>query len=102
MDKKKQLQEQLNDIEYNKKESKKKETSNKKTLQEELDSITFKNEQIQQIRDIQEGDKRLKDNLGRNRDRYISSTEGTGNRSRRVSAAGRIAGLQTLGNSFGK
>ena len=102
MDKKKQLQEQLNDIEYNKKESKKKETSNKKTLQEELDSITFRNEQVQQIRDMQEGDKRLKDNLGRNRDRYVSSTEGTGNRSRRVSSAGRIAGLQTLGNSFGK
>jgi hypothetical protein len=102
MDKKKQLQEQLNDIEYNKKESKKKETSNKKTLQEELDSITFRNEQVQQIRDMQEGDKRLKDNLGRNRDRYISSTEGTGGRNRRVSSAGRVAGLQTLGNSFGK
>ena len=74
----------------------------KKTLQEQLDSITFKNEQVQDIKAIQEGEKRLKDRLGRNRDRYISSTEGTGSRNRRVSAAGRVAGLQTLGNSFGK
>ena len=97
MDKKKSLQEQLDDIEYSKKESKKKETSNKKTLQEELDSITFRNEQVQQIRDMQEGDKRLKDNLGRNRKRYISSTEGIGNLNRRISDAGKMAGLQTLG-----
>ena len=34
-------------------------------------------------------EQRLKDNLGRNK-------------ARRVSSAGRIAGLQTLGNSFGK
>ena len=80
----------------------KKKTEDKQTLQQQLDAITFSNKQAQQIRAIQENKQRLKDNLGRNRDRYVSSTEGTGNRNRRVSSAGRIAGLQTLGNSFGK
>ena len=85
-----------------KKELKNQDPNKKKTLQEQLDSITFKNNQAQDIKAMQEGEKRLKDNLGRNRTRYISSTEGTGSRNRRVSAAGRVAGLQTLGNSFGK
>ena len=80
----------------------KKKTEDKQTLQQQLDAITFSNKQAQQIRAIQENKQRLKDNLGRNRDRYVSSIEGTGNRNRRVSSAGRIAGLQTLGNSFGK
>jgi hypothetical protein len=79
-----------------------KQTEDKQTLQQQLDAITFSNQQAQKIRAIQEGRQRLKDSLGRNKDRYISSTEGAGNRNRRVSAAGRIAGLQTLGNSFGK
>lgn len=60
----------------------------KPTLQEQLDAITFKNEQAQKIKDIQEGKQRLKDRMGRNRER-------------RVSAAGRISGLQTLTNSLG-
>jgi hypothetical protein len=60
-----------------------------KSLQQQLDAITFKNDQVKKIRAVQEGQQRLKDNLGRNRNR-------------RVSSAGRIAGLQTLGNSFGK
>jgi hypothetical protein len=80
----------------------KKKTEEKQTLQQQLDAITFSNKQAQQIRAIQEDKQRLKDNLGRNKDRYVSSIEGTGNRNRRVSSAGRIAGLQTLGNSFGK
>ena len=80
----------------------KKKTEDKQTLQQQLDSITFSNKQAQQIRALQEDKQRLKDNLGRNKNRYISSTEGAGNRDRRVSSAGRIAGLQTLGNSFGK
>jgi hypothetical protein len=80
----------------------KKKTEDKQTLQQQLDAITFSNKQAQQIRAIQEDKQRLKDNLGRNKDRYVSSIEGTGNRNRRVSSAGRIAGLQTLGNSFGK
>jgi hypothetical protein len=60
-----------------------------KSLQQQLDAINFKNDQVKKIRAIQEGEQRLKDNLGRNK-------------ARRVSSAGRIAGLQTLGNSFGK
>jgi hypothetical protein len=71
------------------KKPKDKKVESKPTLQQQLDSITFKNEQAQKIRAIQEGEQRLKDNLGRNK-------------ARRVSSAGRIAGLQTLGNSFGK
>jgi hypothetical protein len=80
----------------------KKKTEDKQTLQQQLDAITFSNKQAQQIRAIQEDKQRLKDNLGRNKNRYVSSIEGIGNRNRRVSSAGRIAGLQTLGNSFGK
>jgi hypothetical protein len=80
----------------------------KKTLQQQLDAINFKNDQAKKIKAVQEGKERLKDNLGRNKSRYISSTQGSGstqgsiNGRRRVSAAGNIAGLQTLGNSFGK
>jgi len=69
---------------------------NKPSLQQQLDAITFKNAQAQKIKAIQEGKQRLKDNLGRNKKRYISSTEGNGSVNRRVGAAGRIKGLQTL------
>ncbi len=74
----------------------------KGTLQQQLDSITFKNAQAKKVMAIQKGEQKVKDNLGRNKNRYISSAQGTGNARRRVSDAGRIAGLQTLGNSFGK
>jgi hypothetical protein len=87
-------------VEEKKVEEKKTET--KPTLQQDLDAITFKNKQAQQIIALQKNEQRLKNNLGRNRNRYISSTEGAGNRDRRVSSSGRIAGLQILGNSFGK
>ena len=79
-----------------------KKVESKPTLQQQLDSITFKNEQAQKIMALQKNEQRLKDNLGRNKNRYISSTQGSGNANRRVSSAGNIAGLQTLGNSFGK
>jgi hypothetical protein len=69
----------------------------KATIQQQLDAITFKNSQAEKIKAVQEGKQRLKDNLGRNKQRYVSSTEGVGNHNRRVSAAGRMAGLQTLG-----
>jgi hypothetical protein len=74
-----------------------KQEATKATIQQQLDAITFKNEQAQKIKAVQEGKQRLKDNLGRNKQRYISSTEGVGNANKRVSAAGRMAGLQTLG-----
>jgi transposase len=79
-----------------------KKVEDKQTLQQQLDSITFKNAQAQKIMAIQKNEQRLKDNLGRNKNRYISSTQGSGNARRRVSSAGNIAGLHTLGNSFGK
>jgi hypothetical protein len=73
-----------------------KEETKKATLQQQLDAINFKNAQAEKIKAIQEGKERLKDNLGRNKKRYISSTEGSGSAYRRVGAAGRIKGLQTL------
>ena len=63
--------------------AKEKEEVKKLTLQQQLDAITFKNEQAKKIKAIQEGKERLKERLGRNRQR-------------RVSAASRIVGLQTL------
>ena len=71
------------------KKAEEKKVENKQTLQQQLDAITFSNKQAQKIKAIQQDKQRLKDNLGRNK-------------ARRVSSAGRIAGLQTLGNSFGK
>jgi hypothetical protein len=68
----------------------------KATLQQQLDAITFKNAQVEKIKAMQEGKERLKDRMGRNKKRYISSTDGVGGANRQVSAAGRIKGLQTL------
>jgi hypothetical protein len=69
---------------------------NKPSIQQQLDAITFKNAQAQKIKAVQEGKQRLKDNLGRNKKRYVSSTDGSGTVNRRVGAAGKIKGLQTL------
>ena len=55
----------------------------KKTLTETLNDINFKNSQAQKIQAVQNGTEKLKDMMGRNK-------------ARRVSAAGRIKGLQTL------
>jgi hypothetical protein len=71
------------------KKPKDKKVESKPTLQQQMDAINFKNEQAQKIMAVQKNEQKLKDNLGRNK-------------ARRVSSAGRIAGLQTLGNSFGK
>ena len=68
----------------------------KATLQQQLDAITFKNAQVEKIKAMQEGKERLKDRMGRNKKRYISSIDGVGNANRQVSSAGRIKGLQTL------
>jgi hypothetical protein len=73
-----------------------KEETKKATLQQQLDAINFKNAQAEKIKAIQEGKERLKDRLGRNKKRYISSIDGIGGANRQVSAAGRIKGLQTL------
>jgi len=63
-----------------------------KTLQQQLDAITFKNEQAAKIKSMQEGKEKLKDRLGRNKKQYQDST-------------GRVQGLQGLqgiGNTLGK
>ena len=73
----------------------KQEPSNE-SLKQQLDAITFKNAQVQKIKAMQEGKERLKDRMGRNKKRYISSIDGVGNANRQVSSAGRIKGLQTL------
>ena len=65
-----------------------KQEQKKPSLQQQLDAITFKNSQAEKIKAMQEGKQKLKDRMGRNRER-------------RVSAAGRISGLQTLNNSLG-
>jgi len=65
-----------------------KEEPKKPSLQQQLDTITFKNSQAEKIKAIQEGKQKLKDRMGRNRER-------------RMSVAGRISGLQTLNNSLG-
>jgi hypothetical protein len=65
-----------------------KEEEKKPSLQQQLDTITFKNEQAEKIKAIQEGKQKLKDRMGRNKEK-------------RVSAANRISGLQTLNNSLG-
>jgi hypothetical protein len=54
-----------------------------KTLQQQLDAITFKNEQAAKIKAMQEGKEKLKDRLGKNK-------------ARRVSSSTRIKGLQGL------
>lgn len=65
-----------------------KQEQKKPSLQQQLDAITFKNSQVEKIKAMQEGKQKLKDRMGKNRER-------------RVSAAGRISGLQTLNNSLG-
>lgn len=60
-----------------------------KTLQEQLDAITFKNDQVQKIRAVQEGKQRLKDSLGRNKKRITAVTP-------------TLQGLQTLKNTLGR
>lgn len=63
-----------------------------KTLQQQLDAITFKNAQAEKIKEMQEGKEKLKDRLGRNKKRYQNST-------------GKVQGLQGLqgmGNTLGK
>ncbi len=63
--------------------------SDNKTLGEQLDAITFKNEQVQKIKAIQDGKERLKESLGRNKRRTIASTP-------------TLQGLQTLKNTLGR
>lgn len=59
------------------------------TLQETLDAITFKNEQARKIKAIQEGKERLKNSLGRNKQRATAATS-------------TLQGLQRIKNTLGR
>jgi hypothetical protein len=79
-----------------KSESKKEEKSVEKELKNfrnELDMITFKNEQAKRIKAMQEGKEKLKEKLGSNRKRRISA-------STRVSGMGKLGGLATFKQKY--
>lgn len=57
------------------------------SIRDTLDSLTFKNEQAKRVQAIQAGKEKVRDRIGRNKER-------------RVSAAGRTS-LQTLNSSLG-
>jgi hypothetical protein len=79
-----------------KSESKKEEKSVEKELKNfrnELDMITFKNEQAKRIKAMQEGKEKLKEKLGSNRKRRISA-------STRVSGMGKLGGLATFRQKY--
>ena len=71
--------------------AKKKEENKKVNVQERLDAIAAKNEQIKMIEDLQTENANLKDQIGRRK-----------KTSREPSAAGRIQGLQTIKNTLGR
>ena len=62
-----------------------------KSLQQQLDAITFKNAQAEKIKSIQEGKERLKDKLGRNRKNYQAA----------VGSVQGLQGLQGMRNTLG-
>lgn len=79
-----------------KKPEEKKEKTDKeeiKSLREELDAITFKNKQAQEVAAIQAGKQKLKDKLARNRERRVSASS-------RISGLGKLGGLATLKSQY--
>lgn len=64
-----------------------------KSLRQELDMITFKNEQAKKIAAIQAGKEKLKDKLSRNRERRVSASS-------RISGLGRLGGLATFKKKY--
>jgi hypothetical protein len=57
-----------------------------KSLRSELDAITFKNKQAQDIAAMNEGKRKLKDKLASNRQRRVASSD-------RVLGLGKLSGL---------
>ena len=57
------------------------------SIRDTLDSLTFKNDQVKRVQAIQAGKEKVRDRIGRNKERRISS-------------AGRTS-LQTLNSSLG-
>ena len=75
-------------------EKKEKDTGEEvKSLRSELDSITFKNEQVKKIMAVQRGEERLKDSLARNRERRVSASS-------RISGLGKLGGLATFKQKY--
>jgi hypothetical protein len=66
----------------------------KNELQETLDGITFKNSQVQKIREIQEGKSKVKDSVGRAKQRVSSSSK--------IKGLQGLQGLQSIGSSIEK
>lgn len=64
-----------------------------KSLRQELDAITFKNKQAEDIAAMQAGKQRLKDKLGKNRERRVSS-------SGKISGLGKLEGLATFKTKY--
>lgn len=65
-------------------------TTEVKTLRQDLDAITFKNQQAQKIKAIQEGKEKLKDSLAKNRQqRRVASSKLSS-----TSKLGKLAWLQ--------
>lgn len=66
-----------------------------KSLRQELDAITFKNEQARKIKAVQEGKEKLKDSLAKNRQRRVGAAS-------RIAGLGGLGGLQTIQSKYKK
>jgi len=64
-----------------------------KSLRQELDAITFKNKQAEDIAAMQAGKQKLKDKMAKNRERRTSS-------SGRISGLGKLEGLATFKTKY--
>lgn len=64
-----------------------------KSLRQELDAITFKNKQAEDIAAMQAGKQKLKDKLGKNRERRVGS-------SGKISGLGKLEGLATFKTKY--
>ena len=64
-----------------------------KSLRQDLNAITFKNEQAQKIKAVQEGKEKLKNSLAKNRQRRAAGSS-------RISGLGGLSGLQTLQSKY--
>ena len=79
-----------------KKEEPKKEKTDKeeiKSLRQDLDAITFKNKQAEEIAAMNEGKRKLKDKLASNRQRRVGGSS-------KISGLGGLSGLQTLQSKY--
>ena len=66
----------------------------KNELQDTLDKITFKNSQVEKIKNLQEGTEKLKDSLGREKSKVASSAK--------IKGLQGLQGLQGFGSSVAK